>query len=274
MSRLPRLDAPGLLHHVMARGLNRQTLFKTSADYQDFLSRIEPALKYAPSEILAWAIMPNHVHLLMRSGPRGLSGFMRRLLTGFARSWNARHNRVGYVFQGRYKSLICEEDDYLLTLVRYIHLNPIAGKNVSSLQELRRYPYTGHKALMGKADWPWQSIDDVLGYFGKQAGQARMRYETFLRDGLPVIRTMDVDLLGGGLMDALRNAHGPRRETERALLDSRILGESPFVAHVWEAVDKQENQQKALKRKGIGLREIAHAIAAEMGIEERQLFER
>jgi REP element-mobilizing transposase RayT len=275
MPRQARLDAPGLLHHVMARGLNRQKIFQDRWDYEDFLKRLSAALEKSPCEILAWALMPNHSHFLIRSGAGGLCPLMRRLLTGYAQAFNRRHHRVGYLFQGRYKSLVCEEEEYLLTLVRYIHLNPIAGGVLRSMKELESYPYTGHSALMGKRVYPWQALDEVLGRFGKQAGLARRHYETFLADGLPEVRGLAVDLLGGGLLEVLQEeARRARREEDQALRDSRVLGESDFVERVWKEAEEKDAKVRAFKRKGIDLRALAKRVSQKLHVHESQLFER
>jgi len=275
MPRLARLDAPGLLHHVMVRGLNRQTIFKDDVDYQDFLQRIPLALKKSPADILAWALMPNHIHLLICSGANGLSPFMRRLLTGYAQAFNRRHHRVGYLFQGRYKSLVCDKEDYLLALVRYIHLNPVVAGILSSIKLLTPYPYTGHSTLMGRHVQPWQATDEVLRRFGKQAGLARRRYAMYLTEGWPAVKELPTDVLGAGILEILReSAQHARREEDRSFQDSRVLGEDDFVTHVWQQVKEKDAQRETLKRKGIDVRMLARRISREYGIEERQLFQR
>jgi len=94
--------------------------------------------------------MTNHAHILLRSGTEGLSKFMRRFLTGYAITYNLRHNRLGHLFQNRYKSIICDEDTYFAELVRYIHLNPLRSGMVATLAELDRYRYCGHSVIVGK----------------------------------------------------------------------------------------------------------------------------
>src|SRR5205809_93214 len=136
MPRQARLDAPGLLHHVMARGIEKRPIFMDKKDYDDFMGRIESSLSKSPNQILAWALMPNHFHLLIRSGKGGLPAFMRRLMTGYAVRFNLRHGRSGHLFQNRYKSIVCEEEPYLLELVRYIHLNPLKGGIIEDFREL------------------------------------------------------------------------------------------------------------------------------------------
>jgi REP element-mobilizing transposase RayT len=113
MPRQPRLDAPGLLHHIIARGIERRPIFTDREDYDDFLTRLPVALEKSRNQVLAWTLMPNHFHLLIRSGNGGVVDLMRRLMTGYAGTFNRRHRRAGHLFQNRYKSIVCEEDSYL-----------------------------------------------------------------------------------------------------------------------------------------------------------------
>jgi len=125
MPRSARLDAPGVLHHIMIRGIERRKIFLNERDYENFLERLETLLPETKTACYAWALLPNHAHLLFCTGAVPLARLMRRLLTGYAVSFNRRHKRHGHLFQNRYKSIICQEDAYLRELVRYIHLWPI-----------------------------------------------------------------------------------------------------------------------------------------------------
>ena len=118
MPRKARLDAPGTLHHVMMRGTEGQSIFREDKDHQNFLSRLAQISEDTEARILAWTSMSNHDHLLMFSGSQGISKFMRRLLTGYAVWYNRKYHRTGHLFQNRYKSIVCEEEAYLLELVR------------------------------------------------------------------------------------------------------------------------------------------------------------
>jgi putative transposase len=104
---------------------------------------------------------------------------MRRLLTGYALWYNRRHRRYGHLFQNRFKSILCQENVYLLELVRYIHLNPVRAHLVEDLDELDRYAYSGHSVLLGKAKNSWQQTQQVLGMFGDKPGVARRAYRSF-----------------------------------------------------------------------------------------------
>ena len=143
MPRKSRIDAPGAMHHIIVRGIDRQKLFKNDEDRNNFLSRLGVILTETKTDCYAWALIPNHFHLLLRTGNVSISKVMRRLLTGYAGWYNRRHGRYGHLFQNRYKSILCQEDAYLLELVRYIHLNPLRAKVVPDLNTLDGYPYSG-----------------------------------------------------------------------------------------------------------------------------------
>ena len=115
--------------------------------------------------VYAWSLMPNHFHLLLRTGRQPISRSMRKLLTGYVVNFNLRHKRYGHLFQNRYKSIICEDDPYLLELTRYIHLNPLRAGIVGEMEGLRDYRWAGHSAIMGRVKREWQDIGTVLGLF-------------------------------------------------------------------------------------------------------------
>jgi REP element-mobilizing transposase RayT len=138
MPRRARLDSPGTLHHVIVRGIEKRKIVDDVADRENFVKRMGELAAETRTSIYAWALMKNHAHILLRSAEIGLSGYMRRLLTGYAIFYNRRHQRWGHLFQNRYKSIICEEDAYFTELVRYIHLNPLRVRAVKSLEKLDR----------------------------------------------------------------------------------------------------------------------------------------
>ncbi len=113
MPRQARLDAPGTLHHVMVRGIERTTVFRDDADRTDFVARLAQLATQGALTVYAWALLPNHAHVLLRTGPRPLARSMRSLLTGYAGAFNRRHKRVGHLFQNRYRSIVVEAEPYL-----------------------------------------------------------------------------------------------------------------------------------------------------------------
>ena len=161
MPRQARLDAPGTLHHVMGRGIEGAKIFRNKPDREDFVRRVADLCRGGYIIIYAWALMPNHFHLLIRTREHPLSTGMRKLLTGYVVNFNRRHKRFGHLFQNRFKSIICEEDPYLLELTRYIHLNPLRKGLVEGMEELKNYPWTGHSAILGETKQNWQDTDAV-----------------------------------------------------------------------------------------------------------------
>ena len=136
MPRKARIDAAGALHHIIVRGIERRKIFWDDTDRDSFVKRLGQVLAETQTDCFAWALIPNHAHLLLRTGLTPISGVMRRLLTGYAVEFNRRHRRHGHVFQNRYKSILCQEDPYLKELVRYIHLNPLRAKLVADYNSL------------------------------------------------------------------------------------------------------------------------------------------
>jgi hypothetical protein len=155
---------------------------------------------------------------------------MRSLLTGYAGAFNRRHHRVGHLFQNRYKSIVVEEEPYLLELVRYIHLNPLRAKVVPDLRTLDCYLWTGHSAVLGTVPRPWQDGATIRAQFGPTAARARRAYRAFVVAGIPQGRRPD--LQGGGLVRSLGGwdaVKSLRRGREAYLGDERVLGSSEFV---------------------------------------------
>ena len=176
MPRSARLDAPGILHHVMGRGIEKKPIFFDDKDRVDFIARLAALAESKAMSIYAWELLPNHFHLLCKTEKWPLSSAMRKLLTGYVVHFNRRYNRHGHLFQNRYKSIVCQEDAYLLELVRYIHSNLVRAGEIASIDELNTSPWSGHSALAGKITREWQDTEYILSFFGKR----RTRKEKYL----------------------------------------------------------------------------------------------
>jgi REP-associated tyrosine transposase len=266
MPRGPRLDGVEVLHHVMVRGIERRPIFVNDRDREDFCSRLGDLALETETAIYAWCLIPNHFHLLLRSGSAPLSAFMRRLLTGYAVAFNRRHRRTGHLFQNRFKSIVVEEEPYLLELVRYIHLNPVRARLVSDLAALDDFEWTGHSFLIGGRALPWQDATFVLGQFGTTPRVARQRYRRFVSEG--VSRGQRPELTGGGLRRSRKGwefrgeVNGGR---ERWAADERILGSSDFVLRTLQELTPTNRQgaqtiddliETAARQHRVGIEEI------------------
>ena len=244
MPRQARLGAPGTLHHVIVRGIEKRRIVDDDKDRADFVNRMGLIAADTGTAIYAWALMTNHAHILLRSSEYGLSGYMRRLLTGYAIRYNKRHKRYGHLFQNRYKSIVCDEDSYFLELVRYIHLNPLRARLAADLKRLERFRWCGHGVLLDRYENDWQDSDYVLSLFGKTLRTARCNYRDYVAEG--VAQGRRTDLVGGGLVRSLGGWFEVRtlkRKGEYEAGDERILGSGEFVERVLkEAADHDRRQ--------------------------------
>ena len=252
MPRGARLDAPGSLHHVMVRGIEKGIIFRDDDDREEFVRRMGKLVKASGTTICAYALMANHVHLLLRSGESGISTFMRRLLSGYAQYFNRRHKRVGHLFQNRYKSIICDEKSYFDKLVAYIHLNPLKAGIVTSLEELAFYPWTSHAVMMKHIHHEWFDRDYVLRFFGSRVGVALSAYLAFLQDEMGEDR--ESELSGGGVVRSQggwSKVQSMRKQGLKELGDERILGSGEFVqsllAEAKDGVEKQLSGDQRLE---------------------------
>ena len=193
----------GEVYFITSTVVGFTNLFSHSQPCEVFIDCLRYCQERGDFTLLAWVLMPNHFHLLLKTGSVPISTVMKRLLTGYAVFYNRRHWRSGHLFQNRYKSILCQEDVYLLELVRYIHLNPIRAEVVDDLRGLDKYPYSGHSGILGRRKNDWQDINYVLNHFNSNPTIARRRYRAFVKEGISQGRRPD--LIGGGL---IRSAGG------------------------------------------------------------------
>ena len=262
MPRKARIDAPGALHHIIVRGIEQRNIFENDRDRDQFIRRLSDILTETETPIYAWALIPNHVHLLLKTGLTPVATIMSRLLTGYAGYFNRRHRRHGHLFQNRYKSILCQEEPYFRELVRYIHLNPIRAKLVRELKALDKYPYSGHSAVLGRVKRDCQQVDYVLGFFGKTKSAARRAYRHFVKKGVSEGRRHE--LTGGGLVRSLGGwtaFRALRGGSVRIKGDERILGDSDFVEAVLKEADEHLERRCRLKAEGFDLDQVAQRVA-------------
>jgi len=272
MPRQARLDSPGTLHHVMIRGIEKRRIIDDDTDRRDFVRRLGTLAEETRTPIYAWALMSNHAHLLLCSGVLGLAQFMRRLLTGHAVSYNLRHRRHGPMFQDRYKSIVCDGDNYFTELVRYLHLNPLRVKLVGDLKGLERYPYCGHGTILGAQANPWQDSESVLAQFGRRDSEAKEAYRRFVAEGVALGRRPE--LVGWGLT---RTAGGwfevrsQRQRGGRELRDDRILGSAGFAERILREADARTVWQHAAKNGNRNAERVVAAACKKNGVSLTEL---
>ena len=253
MPRQPRIDIEGGLQHVMIRGIEKREIFLDDRDRSAFICRLSQLLVKTQTDCLAWSLLS----FLFRPTMAKLSELMLCLLTGYAVVFNLRYHRCGHLFQNRYRSILCEEDSYLLELVRYIHLNPLRAGLVPSIRKLDTYKWSGHAGIMGYAVLPGQVVDDILLMFDDDKKRARSKYRVFVTEGVALGRRNE--LVGGGLKRHLKLSG----QQDYEAYDERILGSGEFVERVWQDTETLDSQVATPPP----LDEIIERVAAFFGVQ-------
>lgn len=273
MPRQARIDAPGALHHIIGRGINRQAIFSEDEDYSLFLGRLSDLLIESSTCCFAWALIPNHFHLLLRTGNISISDFMKRLLTGYAVNYNRRHRRVGHLFQNRYKSILCQEDSYLLELVRYIHINPLRAKIVSDYPALAKHRHCGHGVILGQIKNDWQDRQYVLRLFGAKEADAKRKYRDFVRKGIELGQRPE--LTGGGLLRS-QGGWGALKANRRAgdyqKGDERILGDGDFVKKVLAQAEERMQNKYRISAEGYDFEKLLVRVSEISRVSPQQIL--
>lgn len=178
MARPLRVDYPDAYYHVINRGNNLETIFKSERDKEKFLEYLEKAAERFSIIIHAYCLMSNHYHLLVQTPEANLSATMQWINVSYAAYFNRKRLRQGHLFQGRFKAILIDADEYLKHLSRYIHLNPVRAKMVSTPAE---YPWSSYAAFIGKQKAPkFLETDWLLSNFGKNKKQAKQNYKHFV----------------------------------------------------------------------------------------------
>lgn len=268
MGRQARIDYPGALHHVMVRGMERKKLFKDDIDRQEFLDRLEIVLENTGTRCIAFALMPNHIHLLLMTGTESISYAMQSLLVRYAAYFNRRYKRSGKLYQNRFKSILCDSDEYLLVLTRYIHLNPVRTNIVRNVRALDNYLWTSHASYMGITPYTWVQPGDVLARFGRRSKAARKLYGAYINEGLDEKEPLNLD--GGGLVRSLGGlweAVKASRSGIGELGDERILGSGDFVQSILDYADERERESSIKQREGWDFDQVRTHAARSVGID-------
>ena len=193
----------GGFYHVYNRGVDKRIIFEDEMDYKIFLSYLKnyllppipqqvrpvrPSKIFQEVQLICYALMPNHFHLLLKQNTKhGIVSFMRRISNAYTKYFNERYERVGPLFQGKYKGVLVTEDPYLLHLSRYIHLNPLGyttNKN-QSRSDLQLYPYSSYGEYLGTRKTEWIHPEEILSFFNlaKTAfSQYESSYKGFVED--------------------------------------------------------------------------------------------
>jgi len=274
MARKGRVDTTGAVHHITQRGNDRGDIFFDDADYANFVNRLAVNLIESKTQCYAWALMPNHIHLALVTGDRPIRNVLQCVFTGYAMSINKKYGRSGHLFQGRYHSILCEKETYLLALVRYIHLNPVRSGLTESVESLAKYRWTGHRAIMGLSENPWQITGELLERFGTNKLLAREKYGEFLSEGLKRPINND-DIIGKGMRrikeggwEAVKSKSTPAD----SYADERIAGSREFVEKVLKGVEEKERWRSRTAGKGWTAERIIDRAARQFGLKPADIM--
>lgn len=181
MARPLRLEFAGALYHITCRGNERKAIYFDDTDFELFLTLLDKVCEQYNWVVHAYCLMTNHYHLLLETPDANLSKGMRQLNGTFTQAINRKHQRVGHLFQGRYKAILVDKDAYLLELSRYIVLNPIRANMVQTLEDWRWSSW--HAVVWRLASPSWLATDALLAMFAKQRKIAREKYAEFVQQG-------------------------------------------------------------------------------------------
>lgn len=244
MPRQPRIHSPGLLYHVICRGNQKMPVFLDDQDFRAYLARIAESHAEFPFRLYAYALMGNHVHLLMEAGKQPIAKPMQIIQQRYTQYFNKKYDKIGHIFHGRYKAIVCDRDAYLLELIRYIHLNPVRAGAVKDPSE---YPWTSHNSYLAKKVDPWLDRDAILQQFAEGLEMAQKRYLDFV-------------------MGAIQEGH---REDLYAVQEQQILGDTDFV----ESLPIGDAEPEPEKQTQYSLEMIEKAVADAIGIKRNELHE-
>ena len=202
----------------MSRGNQGQAIFREDQDRERYLGFLKEGQKRFGYRLYAYVLMGNHVHHLIEIGQTPLSKVMQNILFRYTRYWNRRYKKTGHLFQGRYKSILCDKEGYLLGLIRYLHLNPVRSKVVD---DPGNYAWSSHGAYLKGEAKSWIAVDEVLPNWGKGRAQAIAGYRRFVLDGIT-------------------DGH---RDDLYKVIDQRYLGDDGFVERVEEREPEREERQ-------------------------------
>jgi putative transposase len=189
MSRPLRIEFPHALYHVTSRGDRREDIYLDDADRQAWLAVLAQVCKRFHWTVYAYCLMDNHYHLLVQTPHANLSAGMRQLNGVYTQAVNRAHGRAGHVFQGRFKAILVDQDNYLLELARYVVLNPVRASMVKEAQD---WPWSSYHAMLAPAPQPgleWLATDELLAYFAPDQRlldrkAAQKRYVQHVREGV------------------------------------------------------------------------------------------
>lgn len=236
MARQLRIEYPGALYHVTSRGNEKKDIFRSIKDREKFLSYLSSAWERHGAVFHAYCLMSNHFHLMVETPLGNLSWIMKHINGSYTTYFNVKHKRAGHLLQGRYKAVLVQADAYAAELSRYIHLNPVRAKMVSTPEE---YRWSSCSRYLEGTEPSWLSTGLVLGYFGTEDEDRRRNYRDYLYDAIgkesrdPLSDSVASTILGSDdFVRDIREKYLDGKENDRELPALRDLSRGPGVAEI------------------------------------------
>lgn len=254
MARPLRIQYPGAYYHVTSRGNEQKNIFKSQKDREQFLAYLESAVQRYGAVIHAYCLLSNHYHLLLETPAGNLSQIMRHINGAYTTYFNTKRKRAGHLFQGRYKAILIDADEYAQELSRYIHLNPVrAGITVRP----EDYPWSSYRYFIGGQDVPeWLTTDFILGYFGKRTRDAQKNYRKFVEEligrdyGSPLEKAVASTILGSAdFVDEITKKYLQTKRADRNLPALKALSTRPSLDRIIDTVNSLIGADEELSRK-------------------------
>jgi REP element-mobilizing transposase RayT len=240
MARKPRIHFPGAVYHVMLRGNAGQDIFTEDSDRSRFLLILQQEQELSRCRIHAYCLMDNHVHLALQVANVPLSKIMQKVGFRYTQYMNRNLKRTGHLFQGRFKAILVDENNYLLELVRYIHLNPL---RVNLVADPDHYRWSSHMSYRHSVDTAWLTTDWVLSQFNSDRKLAKELYWRFIQDGF---------------------SDGFRKEFHSGTFEGRVLGDEQFIERALASAGQQYDRL-------ITLNIILAAVCKSYNIEQKDI---
>lgn len=235
-----RISVPGAIAHIMARGIEGKDIFKDVEDRRYLLNQLAVSIDKTGYLCYGWAMMSNHYHLIVRCSERPLEELMRAMNSRYAKYFNAKYQRRGYLFQDRFKSIITQDQRYLEELIRYVHLNPIRAGICASLEDLDTFQWSGHAALMGNIKHPFQTTETVLRRYGTTDEASRKQYRKYIEEGINSVESK-------WIVEAVRESNlGIDKKDKPACW---VIGNREFVISVMKKNEQRLRARSFLCRK-------------------------
>jgi putative transposase len=255
MGRPLRIEYPDAFYHITARGNERQNIFRSNRDRERFLGYFDSATERYKAIIHAYCLMDNHYHLLLQTPGGNLSQIMHHINGAYTNYFNKKRERSGHLFQGRYKALLVDIDEYAQELSRYIHLNPVRAGMIENPEQFK---WTSYRYYIGLKESPkWLFTDFILNLFNRNASTAKNQYRMFVEsivdmvvDENPFKNVFASTILGGrSFINEIRERHLGKKKPDRDLPDLNCFLEIPDLEQIIEQTAAVFGEDTALLKK-------------------------